>query len=508
MNATMRSIVSCSRAVEQYARSALRGQLRRLGEIWRNGSTLQRRLAIANAGFIFLLIVYGVAWRSDALKYLIVLAGVTLAATVPELASKHRLMLRLVLLSIPALAIALVQILTDRDNDAKQLALSQQIETLQLGKYRDQIRDTEKERREGIDLDPRDTINAIKGADRGFISRADMLALHGAARQFRLTAAEPSLSDKIPPVSAEARGRLEAFVALKASLPDGSTPRSQSRAAIDEIIGVLQDEVAYRDVAEIFAQKIAPAYETWLSQNASGRSFPEMRESIWVLFGQVAPLVDRYDLAGVSNHLGMLAMASGHAEQALSQFYHGYERDHEHLPIYEALGYALWSVNDDAEGALRYATQGLAEAEKLRARLTSEAGEAMPAQQGTDFAKRMPAWVNFIERMGVRLRLQYAYFSALGVENEPIARKYGGELYASDKSDAEFQDAWGFVLMRFGGPAELDEAQRLFQAAIGNPSAEKITVRLADRHLKELQDLRRTLRAAPGAVSQPVVREK
>jgi hypothetical protein len=137
-----------------------------------------------------------------------------------------------------------------------------------------------------------------------------------------------------------------------------------------------------------------------------------------------------------------------------------------------------------------------AEAEGLRAVLNNEA-TALSIPQKDVFAKLIPEWDSFINAMTTRLKLQYAYFGALGVQNDQIAQialGYARELHDSNRNDAEYQDVLGFVLMRFGGPSELDEANKLFEAAISNPSAERITPRLAAQHATQLQVLRRTLK--------------
>jgi hypothetical protein len=185
------------------------------------------------------------------------------------------------------MAIAVVQILADRDNDAKQLALSRGVETLPPDKLRDQIRDLEKKRQEEIDLDPRDTIDAIKSADGGFLARADMLSLHAAARQVWLVAAEPSLAGQVLAISGDAKYRLGSYEKLKAALAGASGKGPQSLAAVDEIIRQLQTELAYREVAEIFPRKIRPNYENFLSQYAKGHTFAEMRDGIWTMLGRV-----------------------------------------------------------------------------------------------------------------------------------------------------------------------------------------------------------------------------
>jgi hypothetical protein len=472
------------------------GWIGRLGNAWHDLSHFQKWLTAGNAAYVGLLLVYVLVWRSDIVKYALVPTGVALAATTPEMASKRHHVLRLVLLCIPAVAIALMQILSDRESEQKQIALSQQIATLRLAKFRDVVRDAEIREREEIKLDPRDTIAAIKDANKGFVIRANMLSLHVAFRGARLVASIPSLQSQLPNVSADARNQLDSYRSLANNAASMSSLTSQSCADIDEIILLLETDVAYRDAAEIFVQKIMPKYAEFLSRFANGHTFDEMQNSLWDTYREVRALWSAYDLAGVDNHLGLLAMASGHTEEGLSRFYHGYGRDREHLPLYETLGYALWSVNKDADGAFRLASGGLAAAEALTVLLNNEAN-ALSKSQKDAFASRIPEWNAFIERMTIRLKLQYAYFGALGIQNEQIAKiaqRYARELHESDRNDAEYQDVFGFVLMRFGGSSELDEAKRLFETAIGNPSAERGTPRLAAQHEKELEDFRRTLK--------------
>jgi hypothetical protein len=58
-------------------------------------------------------------------------------------------------LHISDLAYEGVGLSTNRENDKKQLALSQQAATLELSKFRDVVRAAEIQKREEIKLDPR-----------------------------------------------------------------------------------------------------------------------------------------------------------------------------------------------------------------------------------------------------------------------------------------------------------------------------------------------------------------
>jgi hypothetical protein len=463
---------------------------------WIPLSPTQRWLILANVGYLVLLFVFLLLWQVEPLKYALMVAGVILAAMLSELASKDQPYGRLALLCIPAIAIVLVQITTDRENDAKQMDLSRRIEARQLSDMRDQILYAEKRAQEELILDPYDTIDTVHRANRGFISKANMIALHGAVAQVQLVATVPALTGQVPSLSENLETRLSNYRTLKVALGDSHSARQR----LDEITNAMEAEAAYRHAAKVFSDHIAGPLDEFVARHKDkdSRDFRKMREEVWHFFSDFKPILARANVAGVSNFLGSLARAAGRQELALFYFYQGYENDRRHLPIYESLAYSMWTANLDATTALKYATQGLNECESLRKRLEAEmkviAQTVASDSQGTDFATLFPAWIERIDKTAKNLRLQYAYFSALVVRNEATALKYARELYDSDKDDGEYQDTLGFVLMRFGNPRELDEAEGLFKSAIERAKSERLTPRLAERHLKELQDLRDTLR--------------
>jgi hypothetical protein len=287
---------------------------------------------------------------------------------------------------------------------------------------------------------------------------------------------------------------------LRAGLTDSGLAQS-----VGDIVGTIEIEIAYRHAAKSFSDRIAPRLSDFIKRRENDHDFKEMREEIWGFFNEFSPVLAQDNVAGVSNFLGSLARAAGREELALSYFYRGYESDRHHLPIYESLAYSMWATNLDAGSAIRYASEGLSECAKLREKLRAEV-EAITHEQdprGPDFAKLAPAWIDYVDGMTRRLKFQYAYFSALVIQNNKTALAYARELYNSKKADGEYQDALGFVLMRFGGPKELDEAQELFTTAIERQKAERLTPRLAERHLQELQDLRKALRGDKGNLPNP-----
>ncbi|PYN82413.1 MAG: hypothetical protein DMD96_06150 [Candidatus Rokuibacteriota bacterium] len=91
--------------------------------------------------------------------------------------------------------------------------------------------------------------------------------------------------------------------------------------------------------------------------------------------------------------------------------------------------------------------------------------------------------------MESNLKLQYAYFSAIQFVNEKQARQFASEQVRSNADDAEAQDTWGYVLLRFASNAQdVEKVLGQFRQAIKNPKAERITKRLASAHLQQAQE--------------------
>jgi hypothetical protein len=239
----------------------------------------------------------------------------------------------------------------------------------------------------------------------------------------------------------------------------------------------VRQERAYREAAARFVTDVKPHYERFM-HGSGGRSFPQMRAELARIADVVAPLTVQYQIAGLYNHKGVVELAAGLPERALADFFQGLVLDADHLTIYESLGYALWATSQNSYGALKYAELGLRKAALLRAR---------------PMAAPDLSWTTHLDNLTSRLEAQYAYFSALRLENETTARRYAEALHRGEPTDTEWADTLGFVLMRFAKDRqELARAGTLFQAAFDSAEAsqEHATRRLAERHLRELADLR------------------
>jgi hypothetical protein len=354
------------------------------------------------------------------LKYIITIGGVALGTAVRETVDKQRSTLRLLAIMVPAVVIACVQA-----HDSFKTSRIKQAERLQT--ERERARDIEAELRELLVLSPRDTIDAIANADRGFLAKADALA-------------------------------------FRASLKDAYTP--------EEVARLQRLETSYREAAVEFAQLIKPQYERMRALDERRiEQEKEFRNMLHAVIERVAELGARYRVAGLYNHAAVLAQAAQRPENALAYSYHALALEPDHLPAYESIGYALWVFNQDAFGALKYAESGLLECRRQR--------EQLGKWDGGNFKP-------YLDRMESRLRLQYAYFSAIQFQNEKTARRYAGEEFASTPDDAEVQDTWGYVQLRFASNIdEIAAAKSLFTKAVDNPTAERITKALATAHLQQ-----------------------
>jgi hypothetical protein len=301
-------------------------------------------------------------------------------------------------------------------------------------KSRERARDVEAKVREKLVLDPRDAIEAIRNADDGFVAKAEVLA-------FRATLKQPSVD----------AARLKKL------------------------------ESSYRQAAADFANNIKPQYQKMLAlPEKSATSEDSFNAQLHAVIQRVAGIAATRAVAGVYNHAGALAQAARRGDQALAYFYRALTLEPDHLPAYESLGYALWIFNQDAYGALQLAARGLEQCVLQRAQL------------GDRKAIRYAA---HLERMESNLKLQYAYFSAILFANEKEARGYAVEQLTRDPNDAEAQDVMAYVMLRFADDAdEVAKAMALFEKAIANPRAERITKRLATAHLHQAQETLTRLR--------------
>jgi len=296
---------------------------------------------------------------------------------------------------------------------------------------------------------------------------------------------------------------------VEAEKPDGAVDAVKTTARL------LRQQVAYLTAADRFRNDVKPHYVALeAAVKNTGLTAVAVCERLSVIRRQVSDIVAVYPIAGLYNHLGVLAMACRQGDQALALLYNGLTVDSEHLPIYESLGYALWIVNNDSATAHAIAARGVAVSEQERDALQAELDETRRSYQqlrlrrpdrAIAIAERLEqietrvndvqkVWDRFLKAMTMRLTLNYAYFGALDLSHEAQSLRSMTELYKSDPQDAEFQETMGFVRMRFAkSPIDLDDAERLFTLAVNNPRAERITTRLASAHLASLRSWRKAL---------------
>jgi hypothetical protein len=472
--------------------------------------------ALAVLILLFSGLVVAFLWRSEhsvVLKYVTMLLGVMLAGAIPELASKRRLAFRVFLVCVPAVGAVLVQIGSDRENENSAKQLSRQLETRNLRDVQIEIRAMEGRSRESLVPAPYDTISAIKNADRGFLRKAERLAFRVVHAESELLLGQPDLMRMMVVLPTEPAARAAEY--RKLILQQKFVAKTNEGMA--KVIRLLETEIAYRTIADVFLKEVSPQYLSLENRAAnSGMGDAELCQRLSEISVSLRALVQVYPVAGLHNHLGSIAMACERRVEALGHLYTGLAVDHDHVPAYESLGYALWIVNDDARGALRMATEALTLSETELKALQQELADALSAyvQAGKDHPEireisieradelqsRLnafePGWVQFMQGMKDKITLQFAYFSALQLINESQARERMKTLYESAPADAEYQDGWGFVLMRFARDhSDLDEAEKQFRLAIKNSAGERITSRLASIHVQEVLKLREQLEA-------------
>ncbi len=221
----------------------------------------------------------------------------------------------------------------------------------------------------------------------------------------------------------------------------------------------------------------------------------------------LAAFADRTPSAGIFTRLGLLAIAREQPDQALYYYYRGLMIDPNFLANYDSLGHAGWVLNQDSRVGLRYAQAGAALVERLRPLPAQEVEETAaslgPSEASTlraDWRAFEPIWISYLDGYRDRLELQEVYFSALELENEDSARASAERLLRSNSDDAEYQDAMGFVLLRFARNVdELERAANLFRQAATNTDAEHATERTADKHLNLAEELMRQIRSGNAA---------
>jgi len=334
--------------------------------------------------------------------------------------------------------------------------------------------------------------------------------LRAALLESRLLTNVPSQASKVLAFPEEARQKLAAYEGLhnEPAFTNAATIR-----LVHNVQEVLAEEANYLGLAEHFRVKIAPLYEA-LNQQSKDMDEEAVAQRLGEIEATLAQQLTNFPVAGLYNHLGNLAMAQNATNRALQHFYTGISRDPHHLPLYESIAFASWSLHHATWPALTYSAQGIDLLEKLSLLIDSEFKEASEnyatlARFSPDLNVLLTKRTNQLEasfnsvRLTVtnqasalrdKLELMFAYNSALELQNEAIARDYAKRLYDSDPEDPEYEDTWGFVLLRFWhDERELDEAEKLFKKARSKAKAAGMTGQLARAHEDELQKVRRRM---------------
>lgn len=466
----------------------------------------EKALIAGSVLYVLLVAVYLLAWPATALKYISAGIGFALLALIPELVRGQHKRLLILLVAGVAVGNTAMQAKDDADKDRA-------IAELKLEKWRDlDVKEAERKIRvqERVYEDPIDTIRALQHSPLGFESKANRLSMRAKLEESRLLAAQPQLAERVLRFPGDAERRLAAYAAVR---EEGGA--RAARPAIDAVVAVLKEEAAYRAAAKYLVESIVPQYKALAGRAERGKIEPKpLLEAMRAIERKLDARLAAAPLAGLFNHAGVLAMGQSGGQRALGRYYQAMAADPEHVPAYESIAYASWSVNQEARTAIEYARRGLELAARYAQALAAEYAElqrnhaavarAVPAaaaalraqkEQASKLVDELKAsFTRSSTGMVARLQLLYAYCSALELQNESAARRYARALHDADPKDPEHQDALGLVLLVFAKtPDELDEADRLLVLAGSNPKAEQMTRKLVVMHRAKVDEKRRLL---------------
>jgi len=436
-------------------------------------------------------------------KYAISLVGVFLVAVNTEVANKSHVWLRVLLIGVPTIGIMLLQLAGDRENARALQQLSEQ--TIQHAL--EHTRQLELKTRDILSQGTIDSLRNLRGADEGILIKADRFAVKALLAESRLLLQHPELQDEIFSLDTDPEQRLAGYQRLI---------DARHIADFQGVIDPLQLEVNNRKFADHFLSEVQSKYATLVNQSAQ-LDQQELCQRMTLIANDIRKLLKQYSVAVIYDQLGNIALACGQNDETLSNFYTGLSLYPTDPHLQESLVYALWIVNENSYGALSAATKFMELIEPEPAagnqelseafRLLNEVEKADPARalivdrRIAGLRRRFdgfePRWDHSVQNWKDRAVNQYAYFSALQGTNGPRARELMKSLFDRDnltKSDPEYGDTWGFVLMRFHrNEQDLDEAKRLFTYATQHRRPETTTYGLAANHLKELEALREDL---------------
>jgi hypothetical protein len=447
---------------------------------------------------LFALVWRGHEYRGTRLVFTAVSVALDFAAVL--LAENKKL--KAVLVAIPTLALALFHQL-ELSNIEKQKTSS-----ILVNRQEEALQKRERHLQEDFLQDPTTALEQARFADKGFLLKSKRLEISASEMEASLVAEYPEIAYLVLNFPDNPRNKLKAYQKLRKADPRMEVP-------IDQILQILQDQIAYQDLADLFRREIKPLYVQLQNRvKDQGVLASEACEQILTILDTLYQVELSHPLAGLLNHMGTMAMSCSRPYQAFGLFYTALFLDKNHLPAYESLAYILWLDNKDERTAVEITDHGLGFCPEERDALDASFRRSMESYETVQrrtpvraallhrhiekLRKKMERirnpWSQFVQEMENRLKNDFAYFSALGRMNEQRARAYIVELNRSHPQDLNYQDTYGFVKMRFArNEEELDEARAFFNAASKNRKAGPEEMRLLGAHIQELVALRAEL---------------
>jgi len=476
---------------------------------WASLSKWERRLVKGTV--VYLALVAGYVWWRDSpfIKYPALALGLALVGIVPELTREKRKTLLIMLLGSLAIGTVGVQYKDDQTSEREREELLESVNNKNLtAAWNFAITAREKKFKSNDTApDPLDVSNRLASSGGGFAMKADRLAIRVALEESRLLIATEGDAPIIlgwPDTPAEKLAAYHKYKDKLESISAGADPR---RPLCEAVVAVLEQEAGYRALSADFAQWGEGAYAA-VNAHMQNAPTPEIVAQLKPLELTIQEKLAQYPLAGFYNHLGVLAMGLGDRNLAMGCFYTGLTKDPEHIPLYESIAYGEWKVNQDSASAIKYAQQGLEICTSLPVEIEKEYQETL--KNYTALAKDQPTLTapleakrktleilhaniqafdkDYVGKFESRLKLTYSYCSALEQEHHDTALAYAKELYDSDPADPEYEDNYGYVLMRFyKNTDDLDAAEKLFNTVVQMKNQpESMTTKLVQVHLADL----------------------
>ena len=299
---------------------------------------------------------------------------------------------------------------------------------------------------------------------------------------------------------AAARRPYDDTVGLYDELSSDSTMHQQaddaSAKSMSRLAGIARQAEDYRKLEEFVVQH-QQLYKTASDLASTGRV---TRADDQLRAVSTALKVTRLDQAGgYFSHLGVLALAYNDKNEALGQFRLGLTVDRDHVPLYEGLGYALWALSNDEQGALESIETGLKLIQLVGPKVSDNCQHALQDLHALvmDDGERAPFYLyrqsrvtalcvslkdttdRYVSYFLDSFKNLYAYCSAILQKNEDLARRYANELHEANPDDVDYAETTAFVAIRFAKtPEELINAAQCLRI-ISRLSHDPLSVRTA-----------------------------